>query len=196
MVYSTFILVCVALLSVASAFVPASRAASSTKIFGEKSIAVPFLEKPAGLDGTLVGDYGFDPLKFTDTIGNINYVAAAELKHGRVSMLACLGFITQQYIHFRIDEPNPFAAASALGYGPNLQILSFIGVIELATWDKTFKGAAPGNYGFDPLKFLTGKTDKQKNEMALKEIKNGRLAMIGIMGLMAQNLATGGANTF
>lgn len=192
-----FFFVCVALLSVTSAFVanPASRAVPSTKIFA-KSEALPFLERPAGLDGTLVGDFGFDPLGFTDTIGNINYVAAAELKHGRVSMMACLGFVFQQYVHVLTPESNPLKAVTALGLGPNLQILSFIGVIELATWDKTFSGAAPGNYGFDPLKMMTGKSEAKANELKLKEIKNGRLAMIGIMGLFAQNLATGGANTF
>ena len=34
------------------------------------------------------------------------------------------------------------------------------------------------------------------NTLKLKEVKNGRLAMIAIMGLLAQNLATGGAKPF
>ena len=110
-----------------------------------KSRALPFLESPAKLDGTLIGDFGFDPLGFTDTLQTLNYVQAAELKHSRVSMLAVVGFIIQQKFHFLTSEADPFKAIAAVGYGPNLQILSFIGVIELATWDKTFKGETPGD---------------------------------------------------
>ena len=76
------------------------------------------------------------------------------------------------------------------------QILSFIGAIELATWDKTFFGNAPGELGFDPLNFAKGKSAADLNTLKLKEVKNGRLAMIAIMGLLAQNLATGGAKPF
>ena len=39
-----------------------------------KSRALPFLESPAKLDGTLIGDFGFDPLGFTDTLQTLNYV--------------------------------------------------------------------------------------------------------------------------
>ena len=37
-------------------------------IAGAKSTALPFLAKPAKLDGSLVGDFGFDPLGFTNTL--------------------------------------------------------------------------------------------------------------------------------
>lgn len=35
---------------------------------GAKSTALPFLSKPAKLDGSIVGDFGFDPLGFTNTL--------------------------------------------------------------------------------------------------------------------------------
>ena len=104
-----------------------------------------------------------------------------------------MGFIFQQYVHILSPEADPFKAVSALGYGPNLQILSFIGAIELATWQSTFFGTTPGELGFDPLGQLRGKSAAQVRDLKLKEVKNGRLAMIAIMGLFAQNLATGGA---
>lgn len=112
----------------------------------EKSKALPFLARPANLgDGSVVGDFGFDPLGFTDNVSNYNYVRAAELKHCRVAMLAVVGFIFQQYVHILTPEADPFKAIGAVGLSPNLQILSFIGAIELATWEKTFSASTtPG----------------------------------------------------
>lgn len=40
-----------------------------------KSKALPFLEAPAKLDGSTVGDFGFDPLGFTNTVPNLHYVS-------------------------------------------------------------------------------------------------------------------------
>ena len=55
------------------------------------SKSLPFLEAPAKLDGSLVGDVGFDPIGISDQLADLKYVRAAELKHGRVAMLAFLG---------------------------------------------------------------------------------------------------------
>ena len=53
----------------------------------------------------------------------------------------------------------------------------------------------PGDLGFDPLKFSKGKSDAQIADLQLKEVKNGRVAMVGFMGMLAQNLVTHGAPT-
>ena len=48
----------------------------------------------------------------------------------------------------------------------------------------------PGDLGFDPLG-LKPTNDKDLKSMATKEINNGRLAMVGIAGMVAQELVSG-----
>ena len=49
------------------------------------SPSVPFLERPAKLDGSLPGDVGFDPLGFSNKF-DINFLREAEVKHGKRSL--------------------------------------------------------------------------------------------------------------
>jgi hypothetical protein len=41
----------------------------------------------------------FDPLGFSDTF-DMKWLREAELKHGRVCRLACVGFYSEQYVTF------------------------------------------------------------------------------------------------
>ncbi len=47
---------------------------------------------------------------------------------------------------------------------------------------------APGEFGFNPLKF--GKTEASKKDLALKEVRNGRLAMWAAAGILLQGATT------
>jgi hypothetical protein len=49
----------------------------------------------------------------------------------------------------------------------------------------------PGQWGFDPLGLSNNKTAEDMAEARLKEINNGRLAMISISGMVAQELVNG-----
>jgi len=75
---------------------------------GSKSVALPFATAPATLDGSMLGDVGFDPLGFSTTpvgpwflgeegrqgkISDLNWYREAELIHGRIAQLAVVGFI-------------------------------------------------------------------------------------------------------
>jgi hypothetical protein len=76
----------------------------------ENSAAVPFLTRPAALDGSMVGDVGFDPLGFTEKY-DIKWLREAELKHGRVCMLASLGCLVQEFVHLPYEatvRPSQF----------------------------------------------------------------------------------------
>lgn len=74
------LLVVLAFVAVALGFAPASRNPASSALSARKSVALPFLNAPAKLDGTAVGDYGFDPLGFTDTLKDLHYVKVATLQ--------------------------------------------------------------------------------------------------------------------
>merc|ERR1719476_761740 len=63
------------------------------------SKSLPFLPKPENLAGWVGEDQEFDPLGFSDTF-DLKWLREAELKHGRVCMLATVGFYSQQYITF------------------------------------------------------------------------------------------------
>lgn len=75
---------------------------------GTESIALPWATAPATLDGSMLGDVGFDPLGFSTVPvgpwfkgfagrngvpGDLNWYREAELIHGRIAQLAVVGFL-------------------------------------------------------------------------------------------------------
>jgi hypothetical protein len=133
-----------------------------------------------------------------------------ELKHGRVSMFATIGYIVPEY--YRIpgflspsygvkyaDVPNGLGALSkvpALGW---LQIVTFVGLIEINVYGENINGE-PGNYGagFLGLRSVgvmnTGVKDPETRKKKLcAELANGRLAMMAIIGMFFQDGCTGSA---
>lgn len=85
-----------AILSCVVAFVPTTNMRSSSSALSmsdEMSKSLPFLKKPKNLEG-LVGNVEFDPLGFSDNF-DVKFLREAELKHGRVSMLAVVGWLVQ-----------------------------------------------------------------------------------------------------
>jgi len=130
----------------------------------------------------------FDPLGFT-TVGDekgFNKLRASELKHGRVAMMASIGLVGQHFIKFPGFEKTP-AGLGALGTGEG--IFGFLGifvasaVLELAWREDSAK--EPGNFG-DPFG-----VKMYNKEMREKEISNGRMAMLSVLGIFAAELATG-----
>jgi light-harvesting complex I chlorophyll a/b binding protein 1 len=119
------------------------------------------------------------------------FMREAELKHGRLAMIASILLpLTEQFsdnlgIHFFQDHPE----FVELG-------LSFMFVSEFSSmirgWEnplvKPFalkEDYQPGDFG---LTF--GVNEASMGDQMDKELNNGRLAMIGILGMMAQELVT------
>lgn len=70
------------------------------------------------------------------------------------------------------------------------QILLAIAAIEVLCASIESKGGRPGDFGWDPAN-IRPKSPELLEEMQTKELKNGRLAMTAIGGMLFQNLATG-----
>ena len=158
------------------------------------SESVPFLENPPNLDGSLVGDIGFDPVGFSNYF-DLRWLRESELKHGRVCMLGVLGLIGPEFVvlpQFKagVTPVDSFFQIPAPGLW---QIFFTIGAIEffshgfkLTPGDMFAEGRIAGDFGFDPLGF--GKKQEAFDDLALKEIKHVRLAMIAFGGLLHQQL--------
>ena len=165
------------------------------------SESIPFLLEPKNTKGW-VGDVGFDPFGFSDNF-DMKWLREAEIKHGRASMLACLGFVSQQYLTLpgltHVDDSN--LAPTVVGASAMLQIVAWAGAMEWwtnkgnVTMETMFSDPdrVPGDLGFDPMGLGVGLTEEQMNRRKLQELKNGRLAMLAIGGMIHHNWVTGEA---
>ncbi|CAM9777687.1 unnamed protein product [Ectocarpus sp. 4 AP-2014] len=167
------------------------------------SASIPFLTQPDNLEG-MVGNVGFDPFGLA-TIFPAKFMRESEIKHGRIAMLAVVGWLVSEVVHLpgpAYMSENPVDAMAAVGPGPMLQIFLFCGFLEwkfhngkMTMENMHEDGNEPGEFGFDPLK-LSQKPADVREKYQLQEIKNGRLAMSAIGGLVHQSLLLGGGVPF
>merc|ERR1711966_31111 len=157
----------------------------------EMSEAIPFLPQPANIDSSMPGYKGFDPLGFSDYY-DIKWMQEAEIKHGRVCMLAALGMMFPEFTklpQFASFSTNPLEAFYQVGPGGWAQIFIFIGVLESFSYEKVFyEDGKPGDLGFDPLQM--SKNPASAKHYATAEVMNGRLAMIGFSGMLHHAILT------
>lgn len=149
----------------------------------------------------------WDPLGFTKdaTEGKIRFYREVELKHGRVGMLAALGFLVAEKYHplfgGNIDQPAYLAfqqtplqtfwgsVVLAIGVLEIFSVFSFNSPAGGEPWSIR-SDHAPGDFGFDPLG-LKPESAAELKEMQNKELNNGRIAMLAAAGMIAQEYVTG-----
>lgn len=158
-----------------------------------------------GLPGAIAPTGYFDPLGFCQkgiSLNDVKRYREAEVQHGRVAMLATVGYLAGEAVSgpFKITGPAndqlqqvplPAFILLTLGIGAAELKRATIGWIEPALdIDKLWalrESYYPGDIGFDPLGLKP--TDPKKfQSMQTRELQNGRLAMIGIAGMCAQEL--------
>jgi len=141
----------------------------------------------------------WDPAGFSEN-GNVAAYRRAELKHGRVCMQASLGILVSEVYHPIFDKWNegPFVSAvnthftetATKNFWPAFWIMT--AGHELATSLVDYEGKELADYGFDPLN-LKPQDPEELKVLENKELNNGRLAMLGASGMIAQELVTGKA---
>jgi len=152
----------------------------------------------------------------------------AEIKHGRIAMVATIGFMVQKWgIHFPLylgptgsnafhpasDQAWLLSSTSGVTFSDiaTAAPLDAIGMVPLAGWAQIFAfagwfeslayqrqwnegGRVPGDYGYDPLGFTKregGLESDELKKLRIKEIKNGRVAMLTIAGWVANEAIPG-----
>mmetsp|Transcript_44976 Transcript_44976/g.72209 ORF Transcript_44976/g.72209 Transcript_44976/m.72209 type:complete len:184 (+) Transcript_44976:738-1289(+) len=138
---------------------------------------------PSHLDGTLPGDFGFDPLGLGVDPARLKYYQEAELMNARWAMMAVAGISATDVLGIG----GPWYEAGAGDYDfplPALLAIQFpvMGILELKRirgWLATGKSGINESFPFDPI-------GMNSPSMAVKEVKNGRLAMIAFVGIVVQ----------
>lgn len=154
----------------------------------------------------------FDPAGFTRTAkpADIKRWRESELMHGRVAMLAALGFVVGE----QLEDFPAFMNFDGQIYGPAIYQFQQVEVARPLFWEslvlciglaETWRVAVgwatptgngfnnlkeeyePGTLGFDPLNLLPSDAEERK-ELQTKELNNGRLAMLAIAGFTLQEL--------
>mmetsp|Transcript_1637 Transcript_1637/g.1708 ORF Transcript_1637/g.1708 Transcript_1637/m.1708 type:complete len:204 (-) Transcript_1637:144-755(-) len=189
-----FITVLVTLLASNQAFLaPSTRRISS-------NVVMKLGENAQGLIGSDLEWPEFDPLGFTKDASpeKVAWYRAAELKHGRVAMLASLGQIFQYYWRLPDEVFNqgdkPFKALEQIFHERPLAavqiILAIFAVEALGQFNQVKPGQAPGDLGWDPLGLKPSDPEVWES-VQLRELKNGRLAMIALAAYTSEHWLPG-----
>jgi Chlorophyll A-B binding protein len=204
-------------MKIAAALALLASSASAFSTFGAKKAAVATAPVSTFSLDTIPGALApvgiFDPFGFGAKANpnTLKRYREAELTHGRVAMLATIGFLVGEAVEgssFLFDASIKGPAISHLAQVPGPFWTALVFAIAKVELDRAQRGWVspsdvpvdqpgllradyiPGDLGFDPLG-LKPKDASEFVAMQTKELQNGRLAMLAAAGFMAQELADG-----
>jgi hypothetical protein len=136
----------------------------------------------------------FDPLNFAKDESRITYLREAELKHGRLAMVAS----TLMPITELITNEKSIHNFDKLPTSVQSLIISSMFMAEFASMIRGWKNPytnpfelkedyQPGDFGFKISRDLES---EESIDLLNKELNNGRMAMMGAIGMIAQELIT------
>jgi len=187
----------------AAAFAPSKIAQSTSALSASLDGIVGALE-PMGI---------FDPLNLAEkaTDATLARYREAEIAHGRVAMLAVIGFLVGEQVEgsaFLFDAQISGPAITHITQVPDgfwAIIIAFVGAYEAQRAENGWVDPAqcpvdqpgqlrddyaPGDLQFDPLSLMPD-DDDEFAIMQTKELQNGRLAMLAAAGFLAQEAVDG-----
>jgi len=183
---------------------------------GLEAVVLPpkdVFDTPEELPGVVSPLGFFDPLGFAEKAdgATMRRYREAEVTHGRVGMLAVLGFLAGEYVEgssflwnssisgpaiTHLEQvPAPFWILLTIGIGASESERLNAGWVDPKDVKYSQPGLlrvdyTPGDIGFDPFGLRPDEPEALK-VMQTKELQNGRLAMIAAAGCLAQELASG-----
>ena len=194
-----------------------SRAGPNRRLYLPAGLLDINTDVPSYMNGTLAGDYGFDPLKL-GADGKIEQYRVAEVIHARWAMLAIPGIVIPEALGVpggvwtetgKVFLDGETGRPEILG---NPYIFTAIEVSLMAGVEgfRSGKIEAPSGFapifgkfegsdfsGLDPINpggpldfFNVAATPEDLAILKVKEIKNGRLAMIAMLGVFVQGATT------
>merc|ERR1719409_794548 len=193
------------MLSLAAPAALAFQAPALGAVRGASSVKMAVEDLVGGINDPIFGGTPegkiFDPLGLGQDEESLYRRRVVEIKHGRICMVAFLGMTvgpndliapshallsTSQDLHFD-DIPGGIAAIPVVPAAGWFQIIALVGLHELTVAKQDYTkvpGEIPTFLGFKPDDPVVFKSKQ------LKELKNGRLAMLAVLGeLMAQKVS-------
>jgi len=132
----------------------------------------------------------FDPSNYAEGL-ELSFYRESELKHGRLAMVGTilLPVLEHQLNVLGIDAFHTLPEETRFYVVYAMAVCEFY--IMSIGWEKPLEKAFTLKPDYQPGDFKIGWNPKKANlDLMDKELNNGRLAMIGMLGMMVQELVT------
>ena len=179
-------------------------------------MATVFTKRTFFLSAPFIGNGGFDPLGIVEDKSKLVALRHAEVKHGRLAMLAAVAWPAQELVHPLLADALHLPSICPDGYTPSLwnggiNAASCAPAMGLAIvlgaafdlkdmykrnqaglgFNEWAMDSVAGDLDFDPLGLARDLSVTERYELQEAEMINGRFAMLGLVAYLLIELGTG-----